>query len=43
MNDQVRVAAAELVRFLSAHLPAISDGNRRIGHWAVAGKTPRTS
>ena len=26
MNDLVRVATAELVRFLSAHLPAISDG-----------------
>ena len=25
MNDLVRVATAELVRFLSAHLPAISD------------------
>ena len=25
MNDLVRVATAELVRFLSTHLPAISD------------------
>jgi hypothetical protein len=27
MNDLVRVATAELVRFLSAHLPVVSDGN----------------